>query len=145
VLTPGLQPCETHNHVRAVQCNSHALQSCLLRPSPHGCVCEHAGISNGALAAAIAVPVGVVLLAGGLLAAYCLRRRRRRQQQHQKQGLLAPHVIAPAGAAAARDLEAGPDSGAGRDALLAREADQVSCQAWLGLVLHSLAMHNPFF
>lgn len=77
------------------------------------------------------MPVAVVLLAGGLLAAYCLRRRRRcmhrQQQQQQKQGLLGALNVAPLGTAAARDLEAGPGvSGSGRDALLAREGDQVS-------------------
>lgn len=80
------------------------------------------------------MPVAVVLLAGGLLAAYCLRRRRMRmdrQQMHQKQGLLDPCTVAPAGAAAARDLEVGPDSGA----LLVREGDQVSCHTWLGLAV----------
>jgi hypothetical protein len=87
---------------------------------PHAC----AGLSSEALAAAIAVPVGVVLLTGGLVTAYCLRRRRK-SRERQQQRLLAPQPKAEVRAAVVEDLETGCDDGAGPDAVLSREDDQV--------------------
>jgi hypothetical protein len=94
-----------------------------------------AGLGAGALAAAIAVPVGVVLLIGGLVTAYCLRRRRKSREQPQQQRLLAPQPKVQARMAVPRDMETGRDDDAGPDALLIGELDQVgrvtSCDSFL--------------
>jgi len=68
-----------------------------------------AGISSGALAAAIAVPVGVALLAGGLLLLCCLRRRRRRRLQQR--GVTPVGDKDAAALALMGDVEAGQCSG----------------------------------
>lgn len=80
-------------------------------------------MSVGALAAAIAVPVGVVLLAGGLLLLCCLRRRRRRRRQQQAftpdsdkdAAALALMGDVEAGQCSGHSLGDAPDGNRGRD------------------------------
>ncbi len=71
------------------------------------CLFAPAGANPATLAVAIAVPVGVCVLAFGVLLLWCLRRRRRRLQT-------APPLVSPSKArspaaapAAAGDLEEG--------------------------------------
>jgi hypothetical protein len=82
------------------------------------------GLSSGGLAAAIAVPAGVALLAGFLVAVCCLRRRR------NQQALLGAGRNKQVIPAAARDLEAGDTVGNGvGDVQRDSWRDQVGCPA----------------
>lgn len=88
------------------------------------------GLSPSTLAVAVAVPVGVALLAGCLVAACCLKRRRRLEQQPQHDlgpiGKVA--AASPAAAYVCADIESGH---AGYDDVQMNNGrDQVSIGGW---------------
>lgn len=96
------------------------------------------GLSDGAKAAAIAVPVGVAALAGSLLLLCCIKRRRRnkqsqpKQQQQQQQRLFAL-VPKDSSGHGPRDIEAAQPRDGYHDIQPDREMDQVisdACKVW---------------
>lgn len=87
-------------------------------------LCACAGLDPTTLAVAIAVPVGVCLLAAGLLGLWCWRRKRKHRHQRQRASAAVKGPLPPA---TARDLETGHNGVL--DAQRSRQLDQVGSQA----------------
>lgn len=115
------------------------------------------GLGSGALAAAIAVPVGVVLLAAGLLLLVCCRRRRRlKLRQQQQQAASADFGKDSVGLGEVADLEAGQPNdlqGGMQDGVVAGRGSldqvsvccgllrsQLSAKSWVGIAYCSASM-----